>query len=125
MSDVYEVLRDAVKALGGAKRVGHSMRPEKTLDAAQGWVLDCLNPARNEKFDPEQVVWLLREARRAGHHDAMHWLADDTGYSHPLPITQAADTERLQREFIESVNRQERLFAQMRAAGINTDGVLS
>lgn len=123
MDSIYDALRAAIDALGGPKAVGVRMRPEKSQDDARIWLLNCLNADRAERFDPEQVAWLLREARRAGHHDAMHWLADDTGYSHPLPITQAADAERLQRNFIDAVGRQERLFAQMRAAGLNLDGV--
>lgn len=123
METIYDALRAAVDALGGPKSAGAAMRPEKTQDDARTWLLNCLNPDRCERFDPEQVTWLLREARRAGHHDAMHFIADDAGYSHPLPITHEAETERLQREFIDAVTRQERLFAQMRAANVNTEGM--
>lgn len=43
------------------------------------------------------------------------------GYSHPLPISLEAEAEKLQREFIEAIGRQERLFAQMRAAGLKVE----
>lgn len=123
MDTIYDALRNAIDAIGGPKAVGVRMRPEKTQADARTWLLNCLNADRSERFDPEQVMWLLRESRQAGYHDAMHFIADDTGYSHPLPITREAETEKLQREFIDAVTRQERLFAQMRAANVNTDGM--
>ncbi len=119
MDTIYDALRACVDALGGPKEAGKRLRPEKTLDDARQWILCCLNAERSEKFDPEQVMWLLREARQMGYHDAAYFVADDTGYSHPLPITREAETEKLQREFIDAVNRQERLMAQMQAAHIN------
>lgn len=76
-SDIYEALTDAVRALGGAKVVGH--------------------------------------------HGLVQFEADDSGYSHPLPISSEAEAEKLQREFIEAVSRQEKLFAQMRAAGVKVE----
>ncbi len=99
------------------------MRPEKSMEDARVWILSCLNADRAEKFDPEQVMWLLREARLAGHHGAMHYVTDDTGYSHPTPVTPHNEAAELQREFIAAVERQERLFAQMRAANVNLEAI--
>lgn len=59
-----DALREVVQTLGGTKKVGVLMRPEKSADEAARWISDCLNPDRREKFDPEQVLWLLREGRR-------------------------------------------------------------
>lgn len=127
MSQAYESLYDAlhacVRALGGAKGVGLRMRPEKGMDAAQGWLLDCLNPHRAEKLDPEQVLWLLRESRRVGCHEAMEFIAGEAGYATPAPITRETEQATLQREFIAAVAKQERLIASMRAAGVNVEGM--
>lgn len=123
METIYDAARGCVDALGGPKEVGQRLRPEKSMEDARVWLLACLNPDRNEKLDPEQLVWLFREARAIGHHASMHWLCDCVGYSHPVPITQEQETAELQRQFIAAVDRQERLFAQMRAAGVNMEGV--
>lgn len=97
-----DALRDVVMALGGTKKVGAMMRPEKTVDEAGRWVNDCLNPDRREKFDPEQVIWLLREGRKVGCHAAMHYLCSDTGYAAAQPVEPEDEIAALQRQFIES-----------------------
>lgn len=93
--DIYEALRDTVKALGGAKAVGHAMRPEKTIDQAQGWLLDCLNPSRPEKLDIEQIIWIMRMAHDAGHHEAKAFLDAATGYQFGAPLTKEAEQAEL------------------------------
>jgi hypothetical protein len=99
---INEALREAVKALGGAKEVGKKLRPEKMADEAGRWLLDCLNPERRERLDPDQVMWILREARKVGCHVAMNFICDDAGYSKPLPLEPEDEKAQLQREFIES-----------------------
>ena len=47
---VNEALREIVKALGGAKKVAAQLRPQKTVDEAARWLLDCLNPERRERL---------------------------------------------------------------------------
>lgn len=105
---INEALREAVKALGGAKKVGEKLKPEKLADEAGRWLSDCLNPDRREKLDPEQVMWILREARKVGCHTAMHFICDDTGYAKATPIEPEDEKARLQREFIEATKQQTR-----------------
>ncbi|MBV5337558.1 MAG: hypothetical protein J0653_06325, partial [Deltaproteobacteria bacterium] len=69
-----DALRDVVQALGGTKKVGQMIRPEKTVEDAQRWINDCLNTDRREKFDPEQVFWLLKEGRKIGCHAGINYL---------------------------------------------------
>jgi hypothetical protein len=116
--DIYEALRDTVKHLGGAKIVGHAMRPEKTIDQAQGWLLDCLNPSRPEKLDPEQVIWLLRMAHDSGHHEAKIFIDSATGYQSGAPLTPENEQADLQRKAIEAAQQVNKLFAQMAKAGV-------
>jgi hypothetical protein len=99
---INDVLREIVHALGGTKKVGNLMRPQKTIDDAGRWVSDCLNPDRREKFDPDDTMWLLREARKVGCHAAINFICSDAGYSNPLPIEPEDELAQLQREFIES-----------------------
>lgn len=119
--DIYEALSDAVRALGGAKRVGSMLQPAKTVSQAEKWLLDCLNPNRNETLDPAETGLIRRECKHIGYHGLIYFEADDAEYSRPLPISTEAVTEKLQREFIDAVSRQEKLFAQMRAAGLKVE----
>ena len=99
---VIDALRDVVQGLGGAKAVGAKMRPDKSADVAARWISDCLNPDRAERFDPDQVLWLLRQGRAHGCHAAMNYLAREAGYADPTPVEPEDERARLQREFIEA-----------------------
>lgn len=115
---LHDALRDCVRALGEAKAVGHAMRPEKSMDDARTWLLNCLNPERPEKFDPEQILWLLREARKVGCHAAMAYIARECGYADPQPIEPEDERAALQREFIETGKALKSLLARMERAGL-------
>lgn len=90
-----DALREIVDLLGGAKKVAPAMRPEKTVDAGARWLLDCLNPDRDHRLDPDQVQWLLREGRRIGCHSAMRFLARECGYAEPVPIDRGDQVQHL------------------------------
>ena len=94
VESIYDALRAIVAQLGGPKTVGARLWPAKSVDDARRQLLDCLNPERNEKLDPEQVVLLFRLAREAEFHVAKHWLDTETGY---LPSTPADPTEEQSR----------------------------
>lgn len=96
--DINDALRGIVQALGGAKRVGERMRPEKGPEGAGRWLMDCLNPERAERLSPEQVLWMLRAGADAGFHDGMRWLATAAGYQPPLPVDPTAELADLTRK---------------------------
>ena len=98
--DVLDALGEVVRALGGAKAVGSAMRPELPIDQAAQWVRDCLNANRRERFDPPQVLWMLRRGREANCHAAMHFFCDEAGYSRPAPLDPKDELAELQRRFI-------------------------
>lgn len=87
-----EVLREAVDAAGGPKRVGSLLFPTKDAIAAARYLSDCLNPQRNEKLDAPHLLTILRLARDAGHHEAKHWLDRQSGYAPTPPVE--VDDER-------------------------------
>ena len=101
--DVLDALGEMVRALGGPKVVGPAMRPsELPIDQAAQWVRDCLNANRRERFDPAQVAWLLRKGREANCHAAMHFIADEAGYTRPMPLDPKDELAELQRRFIDA-----------------------
>lgn len=72
--DIYDALATLVAALGGAQEVGVHLRPEweGKPDQAGRWVKDCINRNRADKFDFDQIFWLLREGRKIGCHVATY-----------------------------------------------------
>jgi hypothetical protein len=111
--DANEALREAVRALGGNKKVGALLRPELPLEQATNWLRDCLNPDRREKLSPEQAFLLLRLAREAGYHAAMTFIAGQIGYeARPVDVTERV--AELQRSFVEAVSRLEQIQAQLK-----------
>lgn len=95
MEDIYEALRAAVQALGGAKKVGPLLWPTKPDDAAKTNLLDCLNRDNPRKFEVEEVMTLLRMAREAGFHRTKHWIDQATGYRESEPLDPALEEDRL------------------------------
>lgn len=94
----YDSPEDALKAviqqLGGIKRVGPKLFPDKSVDAAARYLLDCVNSDRSEKLALSQIMMLLRLAHEAGYHTAYAWLSGEIGYD-IKPITKAEEQDRL------------------------------
>lgn len=89
-----DALRAAVQVLGGAKKVGALLWPDKTVDNAARQLLDCINPGRHEKLDMSQMMAILRMAKDEGCHAPFAWLAAQIGYD-VSPITKADEVDRL------------------------------
>lgn len=98
-----DALRELIQALGGAKRVGPLMRPEKTVDEAARWLLDCMNTDRRESLHPDHILWLMRRGRDLGCHVVINYLCSEAGYSIPAPVEPEDELAKLQREYIQAV----------------------
>jgi hypothetical protein len=89
-----DALKSAVQELGGAKQVGAALWPDKTPDAARTRLLDCLNPARSERLDVTELMFVFRKARDAGCHGPFSWLCAEIGYE-ARAVTKAEEVDRL------------------------------
>jgi len=107
------VLVEVVKALGGSKQVGPLLWPEKTPDAAQRLLLDCLNEDRPAHLTPDHLHMLLRMARAKGVHVAFEYLAASLGYAPPVPIEPRDEVAELQRQFVAATQTMAALAARM------------
>lgn len=105
--DEIDAIRDAVRALGGNKVVGHLLRPD--LPADGGWLKDCLNPERREKLALSQIIKILRLAPDAGYHGPVQFICGEMGYSVQV-IEPADEVAELQRAFVQSVSTQRSLI---------------
>lgn len=95
-----EALIAAVRALGGSKAVGPLLWPEQAPDAAQRKLLDALNDDRPQRLSPEQVLLVMRQARAAGCHVVMQYLADTLSYAEPVPVEPRDEADELRRQVL-------------------------
>ena len=114
--DELDAARDAVKHLGGAKKVAPQIWPDKAPDTAARHLLDCLNPARAERLSPSQLLLLMRLAREVGFHGLTGYMLREAGYAPPVPVEPQSEAQVLARrmeamvgEFSALTNRLERL----------------
>ena len=113
MESMNDMLVKLTNNTGGAKRIGSMLWPELTTDAAQRKLLDCLNPERPAKLDPEQVLFLMRHARGLGDQTAIEFLCKELHYSVPQPIEPRDEKADLQRKFIEATEKLAKMAAQI------------
>lgn len=105
ITDIYDALGDLVRAVGGPKEVGQGLYPKKQPDDAAGYVKDCLNRARRETFDAEEIMWLLRRGRELGCHEPIRWICSNAGYVEPEPKEEETELAKLLREYVEMGKR--------------------
>lgn len=89
-----DALKHAVQYLGGAKKVGPKLWPDRNVDAAARLLLDCLNTQRLEKLEISQVLLILRLARDSGYHTAALWINNEIGYE-ARPVVREQEVDRL------------------------------
>lgn len=118
-----EAMQDLVLALGGFKKVGPTLWPEKTIEEATQQLRHCLNRGRREKLNSDQIFLLLRMGKAVNFHGAKHYIDRATEYEATPPVNPADKQDELRREFIAHVQRSERLLVEMKHyAGIPVSG---
>lgn len=109
-----EALRDDVKAVGGAKAVGHTFHPQKEQEAARNWVNDRLNADRRERFESDQERYIMRKAREVrGFSAALCYLCDDTGFERPPAKNPIDEIAKRQQEFVAAVKQVQQIGKQL------------
>lgn len=116
VTDIYDALADIVRASGGPKKVGCELRPDKPGDEASRWVKDCLNRDRREKFDPDQIMWLLRKGREVECHAAINFICADAGYAYPVPIEPEDELAQLLRAYLDIEQKRGQLHPKIEEA---------
>jgi len=101
METINDALIVCIKACGGSKQVGPLLWPEKSPDAAQRLLLDCLNEDRASRLSPEQVMLVLRMARDRGCHVGMQYIASELSYAEPQPIEPKDAADVLRRQILD------------------------
>lgn len=109
----HDALAHLVRVLGGAKRVGCTLRPGKSPDAAGVWLTNALSGDRREQLHLDDLMQLLRMGRDAGCHVVMEELSRALAYSAPQPIEPEDQRALLEREFINSVKVQQQILQRL------------
>lgn len=95
LEDVFDALKAAVQACGGAKAVAGRLWPTKPIEQARKDLLDCLNRDNDRKLCIEEALAVLVMAREAGYHGAKHWIDAELGYQPTLPSDPKIERDRL------------------------------
>lgn len=109
----HDALRHVVRALGGPKKVGHTLRAGKSPDDAGRWLSNALDGDRRETLHLEDLIQLLRMGREAGCHAGLHELCRAVGYSEPMPVEPEDQRAALEREFITAVQQLDRIQSRL------------
>lgn len=118
--DINAALSHVIAAIGGMKHVGVSLWPALLADKAGRKVADCLNADRAQQFHPDEVLWILSEARKHGVHSAMAFIAGECGYANPLPVEPEDEAARLQREFVQAQEAMQQMLKRMEKLSLPT-----
>lgn len=100
--DIYDALRAAIQALGGAKQVAGRLWGGKPIGEAHRDLLDALNRDRPRKLDPDEVLKILSWAREIGFHSAKHFIDATTGYEPGKPLAPENELAALLRQYLEA-----------------------
>lgn len=121
-----EALRDLIVGIGLAegnspkqnpyKTVGAMLFPDKSCDDAGRLVSHWCNPDRAEKPSLTELLFLMRKGHEHNVHLFMGYIATEVGYMEPVPINPDDQKALLQREYIEAVNRLDRISARIKGA---------
>lgn len=118
VEDYNEAIRATVNALGGFKKVGHELKPDKSVDEAGRWLNDCCNPEKREKLSPPELAYIRRKGRENGCHILAAYEAQEAGYAPPQPIEPEDERAALQREFVQATKAFTMLATRMERAGL-------
>lgn len=111
---ILEALRDDIDALGGEKLVGLKLWPDKRCPIKAGKHLgNCLTEDRAERLTPEQVSFIIREARKVDSFCTIAFICDDASMTRPTPVDPEDQRARLQREFIAAVGHLDQIKGQL------------
>ncbi len=115
---IEEAIDEVAKACGGRKQFASEMWPSRPVREAHNRLDACLNPDRAEKFDPVDLLYIMRRGREVGCHSLMLFMARNAGYTDPHPLNPEDEQAKLQREFIEAQKWMQKLASRMERAGM-------
>jgi hypothetical protein len=99
----FDCIEDAIgadiQALGGPKKSAAFLFPEKTTEQGSALIRAWLNPERNERPSPAQVLLLKKKAKEVGSFATVSYEAQQLGFEVTW-ISPEDEKEKLQRDVI-------------------------
>lgn len=117
---IEDALDEVIRCCGGRKKFACELWPEKSPADAANHMNACLNTERRERLTPEQMLYILRRGRAVGCHAAMAYLAQECGYSTPLPVEPEDELAKQQREFVGAVKALSAMAARIEVLSVTT-----
>lgn len=114
LDSLSDAISDAINQLGGAKRVGTMLWPEKSAREAGNQLLNCLNPDHAQKLSLEQIDFIVGEARKKDVHSVAVYIADKYCYEPPKPITKESLKADIDRQLGNKLSEIEDLVRQLK-----------
>lgn len=111
---LYEALRAAVEACGGAKAVGSTLWPAKHPEEAGRECGHCMQAGHKRKFDPTEIDFIFAWAERIGAHSAIEGWCAGRGYT-TTPNNREAVLAELQTRAVDLSNEADQLRRDMAA----------
>lgn len=108
IDSLNDAIRDTARALG-VKRIAKELWPAKSEEEAARYLADCLNPDRPQKLSGEEIMVIARRGREVGCYLITAFINAQTGFAPPIPIDPEDERAELQRQFIDGVDRLERM----------------
>lgn len=96
-----DALYDLVNQLGGAKKVGSKLWPEKMIRDAGNQLFNCLNPEHRQNLSLDQIDLILEMARQENCHTIAKYIGDTYGYKF-IPIEPEDEKAELQHAVIKA-----------------------
>ncbi len=121
--DIYDALKDIVRALGGIKKVAPELFPAKNGNA-ESYLKDCLNPDRRETLDPQELLLLIKWGRDIGCHSAINYICDTAGYKRPEIVVVEDQHAELMRQYIDAVRASKAVADRMEALHVEVPSFL-
>lgn len=121
--NVYDALEQLVAALGGPKRVGYRLWPDKGVEASAKDLRNSLSPHHRAKLDLFDLIKLLQWGQAEGVHVAMHRICNDAGYESPKPVDREQHVNELQKQFISATKQLDAISKELKANGVRLEAV--
>lgn len=120
---IYDAVLADVGALGGPKVVGPLLWPTIDCPHQSGAKLrDCLNPKNKQKLCITELLFIKREACKAGSFATVFFEMEQIGMSRPEPIEPENEVAKLQQQLIDTHKSMERMASRIeRIAGLKYD----
>ena len=107
-----DALHDLINQLGGAKKVGAELWPEKLIRDAGNQLLNCLNSEHAQKLSLDQIDLILTMAKQKNCHTIAKYIGDTYGYKF-MPIEPEDEKAELQHAFIKTGEQMTNIIARM------------